>query len=213
MRSLLLPLFLLLLFPLFAAADGPATGANCTLAWDAPVQGPTPEGYNLHYGNAPGVHPNQADMGNVLTTRCATIGINQAGQYHAVARSYSPFGVESVDSNQVSWVMSIPSAAQNFNVVVNAAGADCTMSWDAPPAAPVPEGYNLHYGSSPGSYPNIVNLGNVLSTTCAEHGITQVGQYHAVVFAYNGLGEAGVSSNESPFFLGLGAPSSLIVGP
>ncbi len=87
-------------------------------------------------------------------------------------------------------------------------GPDCDFPWTDPNNDPLNiNGYNVRWGTSPGLYPNVVDVGKVFTATCSTLGITVFGQYHAVIVAYNATGE-GPASADSPFVLQVAPPSA-----
>src|SRR5437867_923037 len=75
-----------------------------------------------------------------------------------------------------------------------AAAGNVTLSWD-----PVPDadraGYKIYYGISSGTYPNIVDAGNV--TTFTINNLTDCTLYYFAVKAYDTAGNLSVAySNE-----------------
>jgi len=65
------------------------------------------------------------------------------------------------------------------------------LAWD--PSSGTVTGYRIYYGTSSGSYPNKVDVGNVTECTISnlQEGVT----YYFVARAYNDYGESG-NSNE-----------------
>ena len=96
----------------------------------------------------------------------------------------------------------------------------CTgpMAWDEPVTGPQ-QGYHVRWGNLVGNHPNIVDVGPVLSVTCAAVGITLPGFYTIVINAYldnpvTGARDLSGDTNEievtitAPQFV-LGDPSNL----
>lgn len=98
-----LPLFLLSL--LLAAMTLPAP----TLEWDAPSPAdPTIVGYHLWWGTV-SQNPSQfQDAGLALTATVPDESFPVGITIFFVARSYNATGIESVNSNEVSWVRAAP---------------------------------------------------------------------------------------------------------
>ena len=67
--------------------------------------------------------------------------------------------------------------------------AEVTLAWDASPSNP--DGYRLYYGTSSGSYTQVIDVGNVTQYKVSE---LQSGMiYYFAVTVYNELGESGYS--------------------
>ena len=71
----------------------------------------------------------------------------------------------------------------------NVFAAEVTLAWNSSPGNP--NGYRIHYGSSPGSYTQIIDVGNVTEYTVS--GLQSDVIYYFVVSAYSELGESGNS--------------------
>ena len=106
---------LALVFSSVALADGPELGDDCTLAWEAPATGPTPRGYIMRWGPTSSAPTNEFIVGDVLTIQCNAIGIDQAGQYHAVVVAFNNLG-ESASSNEVPFLFSVPATPGTLSV-------------------------------------------------------------------------------------------------
>src|SRR5688572_19644306 len=77
--------------------------------------------------------------------------------------------------------------------VTSASAGVVTLSWDANPEANV-AGYELAYGTSPGSHPTTVNVGN--RTNWQLSGLVPGQRYYFVVRAYNTAGLVSPDSAE-----------------
>lgn len=94
----------------------------------------------------------------------------------------------------------------------------CTITWDEPaPGGPPRDGYRILWGPTSGVHPNSVDVPDVPAAQCGDFGLVEggsypSGQYYMVVRAYDSFGVS-EASNERPFFLGLGSPSNLNIGP
>jgi hypothetical protein len=78
------------------------------------------------------------------------------------------------------------------------------LAWDPVPGA---QGYRIYYGTSAGSYPQSLDVGNTVSTSLS--GLTDCSTWFVAVKAYNSMGESAQFSNEisgwaRPSFNGLG---------
>jgi len=81
----------------------------------------------------------------------------------------------------------------------NTTSGSITLAWDAPTnsdGTPVVNvaGYNVHYGTSPGSYDKKVNTGT--QTTCTINGLVP-GTYYVAVTCYDSAGNESGFSNEA----------------
>ena len=65
------------------------------------------------------------------------------------------------------------------------------LAWDPTPGA---SGYQIYYGTSPGNYSNVVDVGNTTQTTLT--GIADCVDYYVAAKAYNGSGESAQFSSE-----------------
>jgi fibronectin type 3 domain-containing protein len=88
---------------------------------------------------------------------------------------------------------------QSFGVTIPGP-TSVTLSWNASPSPDI-AGYRVHYGPASRSYTNIVEAGNVMSTTVS--GLVSGATYYFAVTAYNALGLESVFSNETTFPSGL----------
>lgn len=77
---------------------------------------------------------------------------------------------------------------------------NCTVTWNARTEADL-AGYKVLWGTSSGTYSNIVNVGNVTSTTCSALGITTVGTKYLVVRAFDNLNQESGNSTQVSFTL------------
>src|SRR5262245_45748815 len=78
------------------------------------------------------------------------------------------------------------------------------LSW-SPKSEPDLAGYRLRYGTSPGTYTQTINVGNVTSYSIS--GLDSSLTYYFVLHAYDGAGNVSLPSNEAS-----GKPS-IVVGP
>lgn len=86
-------------------------------------------------------------------------------------------------------------------------GPDGNLAWTAPTSGGIVEGYNFKWGPTAGTWPNVTDVGNVLTVTGAGAGLSVVGNTCAVVTAYNVVNESG-PSNELCFFFENAAPGN-----
>jgi hypothetical protein len=74
-----------------------------------------------------------------------------------------------------------------FQLVIcfsNALAAEVTLAWNA--SAGDPDSYRIHYGTSPGSYSQTIDVGNI--TEYKVSGLQSDVTYYFVTSAYNKLG-------------------------
>ena len=69
-----------------------------------------------------------------------------------------------------------------------------TLTWDSPSDASGIAGYRVHYGTSSGSYSEVINVGN--KTTATVWNLTPGQAYYFVATDYNNLGLESGPSNE-----------------
>jgi len=88
-----------------SSASGAATG-TATLKWSAPTTNADGSqltdlaGFKIHYGTAPGSHPQTIDVGNVTTYQVENLP--KGATYYFVITAYNQAGVESDPSNEAS---------------------------------------------------------------------------------------------------------------
>ena len=81
-----------------------------------------------------------------------------------------------------------------------------TLAWDANPEPDI-AGYRMHFGTVAGTYPNMVDVGNLVESPLQ---LPAGGTYYAVVTAYNTAGLESLPSNEVVFSTTApGAPTGL----
>jgi uncharacterized repeat protein (TIGR01451 family) len=86
---------------------------------------------------------------------------------------------------------------------------DVTLLWNAN-AEPDVTGYQIAWGSSPGSHPNLIDAGNVTAFTVT--GLTQNSTYYFVIQAYDGAGNFSPNSPEVSGVAGAAPVLSLSLG-
>lgn len=72
----------------------------------------------------------------------------------------------------------------------NVFAAEVNLAWDSSPSNP--DGYRIHYGTSPGNYTQTIDVGNVTEYMVSELQTDVI--YYFVVSAYNEFGESGYSN-------------------
>ena len=89
----------------------------------------------------------------------------------------------------------------------NVFAAEVTIAWD--PSTSNPIGYRIHYGTSSGSYTQIIDVGNVTEYTVS--GLQSDVFYYFVTSAYNEFGESGYSNEVQWPTPPPAAPSGIII--
>ena len=87
-----------------------------------------------------------------------------------------------------------------------AAVQNCTFVWNARTDADL-AGYKISWGTTSGTYPNVVTLGTVTTTTCAALGMTSAATYYAVIAAFDTSNQAGANSPQISVTLATVAPA------
>jgi hypothetical protein len=97
-------------------------------------------------------------------------------------------------------LVGLPSKAQTT--------ASVTLAWDPSPSSGI-AGYRLHYGTSSGTHPNIINVGNVTTATVSR--LTAGQKYYFVATAYNAVGLESPPSNEVSVTVAANPPAATTV--
>jgi YVTN family beta-propeller protein len=164
-----------------------AGNGSATINWGA-VTGAT--GYTVKYGTTSGTYPNTIPAGNVLT-RTVTGLTNGTIYYFVVAATNATSS--SVNSAQVSVTPTAGGAPGTPTITASSFGnGTAHLSWGAVAGA---TGYTVKYGTTSGTYPTTVPLGNVLTHTVS--GLTNNTTYYFVVAATNGAGSSANSAQVS----------------
>lgn len=89
---------------LLALALCPAarSAQSASLSWDASPD-VTVTGYNIYYGGASGVYTNTVSVGNQLSAVIS--GLDEGGTYYFVLTAFDALGVESIYSNEASYLV------------------------------------------------------------------------------------------------------------
>jgi PKD repeat protein len=88
------------------------------------------------------------------------------------------------------WVAFFATLMLTFEVCAS----QLSLAWNASPSASV-AGYNVHYGTSSGTYTVTTDVGNTLSTTVLK--LTGGNTYYFAVTAYDAVGQQSAYSNEA----------------
>lgn len=100
-------LFLTLLFNPVPALSAALTGPySANLAWDASAD-PGVMGYRIYFGVSSGNYTDSIDAGNLTTS--AVSGLSSGARYYFVVTAVDAQGIESLPSNEISFVPGIPS--------------------------------------------------------------------------------------------------------
>ena len=94
-------------------------------------------------------------------------------------------------------LVGLPSQAQTT--------ASVTLAWN-PSASSGIAGYRLHYGTSSGTYPNVIDVGNTITATVSR--LTAGQTYYFVATAYNTVGLESLPSNEVSVTPGTNLPAA-----
>jgi hypothetical protein len=86
------------------------------------------------------------------------------------------------------------------------AASSVTLAWDPPNGASGIAGYRLHYGTSSGIYPQIINVGS--TTTVTVPNLVPGQTYYVVVTDYNTVGLESGPSNQVSFIAELNTTTS-----
>ena len=167
-----------------------ATPSNgrVTLNWGAVSRATN---YTVKYGTSPGLYGvTLANIGNV--TGYDVAGLTNGTTYYFVVTASSTANVpESANSNEKNATPQPPlppPPAPTLNSAT-AGNAKVTLNWSAATGA---TGYTVKYGTSAGSYPIPLNVGNI--TTFDVTGLTNNTAYYFVVAAINSAGSS-INSN------------------
>ena len=188
----------LLAFLLFFSPS--AFAGQIKLAWDPPttsVDGnpANPAGYMIYYGTSSGTYGTPIDVGNV--TEYTLDGLTEWQTYFIAVTAYDTLHNESGYSAEVSGIPSSsdplgislgPTSAGQIKLVWNPlTGADGTPLTDV-------AGYKIYWGTSPGTYTNSVDVGNVRTYTL--DGLAEGQIYFIGITAYDTLHSQSAYSNE-----------------
>ncbi len=125
------------LFLVILALTGPGSviaGSSVTLAWDANAE-PDVTGYRLLYGNASGNYALSQDAGNATTTIIPNL--TPGATYFFVVTAYNSAGLESLPSNEVSYLVPVVSPTPTPTPVPTATPTP-TATPPPPPPTPTP---------------------------------------------------------------------------
>ena len=138
----------------------------------------TAESYRIRYGTSPGVYAETTDV----TVPEAEISGLQTGQTYYFAVTATNASGSSGYSNEISTRVDVPSQPQiNF---VYEESERITIHWESVPFA---NGYRVKYGTSPGVYTHIIDVGNATGYILRK--LQNNTPYYINVTAYNESGE------------------------
>ena len=138
-------------------------GKTVLYEWNAPLNGPTPDGYKAYWGTTPGgpYTDGSVDLGN--TTSLSYTYTNSI-EFYAVIVAY--YGLkESSYSNEIH--VATANAPTNLRYTLQPDGRTILYEWDAPLSRPTPDGYKVYWGPTLGGpySDGSMDLGNVTSKT------------------------------------------------
>ena len=81
-----------------------------------------------------------------------------------------------------------------FLSATNSFAGNATLAWDPPDFSTDVNGYKIHYGTSSGTYSQVIDVGNMTSYTVSN--LIDGQTYYFIVTAYNALGYESNVSNE-----------------
>ena len=96
------------------------------LTWDASPS-TNVAGYNLYYGGASTTYTNMTSLGNVLTAKVT--GLVPGATYYFAVTAVDSAGLESVFSNEVSWIAPTPPAPPGMQKVVTLTAQSADWIW------------------------------------------------------------------------------------
>jgi hypothetical protein len=157
-------------------------------------------GYKIKYGTDPDNLTNEVDVGNV--TSYSVTGLTNGTTYYFAVAAYNSSGTSLYsNSDQI-----LPSGIVYNNVFVKLAAPTAPLirqahhetakraivEWASVQGA---TGYKLKYGSTPGNYTNVIDVGNNVGYIVDR--LTNEQPYYFAVSAYNGFGESANSAEET----------------
>ncbi|MCC2686834.1 MAG: hypothetical protein K0R75_3733 [Paenibacillaceae bacterium] len=172
--------------------------SSITLNWKG---SPTADSYNVKYSTTSGGPYTVLNVGNV--TSYQVTGLAQGTVYYFTVSAQNTTG-GSANSNEIDAKTGVPAAP----VLTQAYGKKQSVSleWNGWRFG---TGYKIVYGTTSGSYPNEIDVGNVLGYTVT--GLTGSTPYYFAVKAYNDIGTSPASNELSAVPKGLKpfAPNSV----
>lgn len=156
---------------------------------------PSPEsdiyGYVVCYGIQSGVYGNSLTFD--YTTNGIISGLTPGQTYYFAVAPVDSFGVESIASSEVSWVVPEPEPITlSAQAATDPAGVE--LSWNAITNADI-VAYYVYYGTQSGFYTDTVSVGAVTNTLI--QGLDGGDWYYFAVIAVDAYGNESVFSNEA----------------
>jgi hypothetical protein len=142
-------------------------------------------------GSVPGV------TGNVVYTWYLNGGFRTTGASFAVPANLTAGSYRIDVTAFTADGLRAGSANSSFTVTAAPASTQVTLMWDAPADLTNVAGYKVHYGTSTGVYPNVIDAGN--STSVIVTGLQPGVTYYFVAASYNSGGTESTYSNEVSF--------------
>lgn len=157
-------------------------------------------GYKVWYGTASGSYTSSVSVGDVNTIDLTTATLTANQKYYFSVRAIDGNSHESLDSTAVSGAIDTLPPSIPGNPAAAIGDGRLYLSW---PASTDNEsgvkGYRVYYGTSSGSYPNSVDIGNATSYELA--GLINNTVYYIAISALDNAGNESAKSievNEAP---------------
>lgn len=194
---------------------GPAAVAapgQVTFNWSEPASSGTSiiTAYNVYRGAGSSGSSYLATVGPSVRSYVDTAVTNGVTYFYNVTAVNS--GGQGYSSSQVSATPAAPPSAPGTPSIVAAAGSNI-LSWSAPlnSGGSAITGYMLYGSRTAGSYPFILDVGNVLTYT--HSGLNTSETWHYKLSAVNSIGESALSGQASGTTLSVPAAVVLTVTP
>lgn len=175
-------------------SDGVVLGmvSTQTLSW-ASVSGA--QKYRLQVANDINFNSLFYD-GTIADTSYLVTGLQPYVTYYWRVNAYNPANGSSLwSATRTFATTTTPTAPRSFAIA--AGDAQNTLTWLIPTTTggPAITNYKIHWGTTTGSYPNVISVGNV--TNYIHTGLTNGTTYYYKIAAVNALGEGALTSEAS----------------
>ncbi len=175
-------------------SDGVVLGmvSTQTLSW-ASVSGA--QKYRLQVANDINFNSLFYD-GTIANTSYLVTGLQPYVTYYWRVNAYNPANGSSLwSATRTFATTTTPTAPRSFAIA--AGDAQNTLTWLIPTTTggPAITNYKIHWGTTTGSYPNVISVGNV--TNYIHTGLTNGTTYYYKIAAVNALGEGTLTSEAS----------------